>query len=108
MLDVMLQPLAEWYLPYRTQCAMAIIATLLVLYGADINNAIKRMIAPMHFALRTLVFILVCAFGYGMLTALLTPLLAQQIAKLPNIYEAPAIFGFFVALGTVAQKQRQI
>jgi len=103
-----LQWIANWFQPYLKQCAMAIIATLLVLYGSDINNAVKRMIAPMHFVLRTIVFILVCAFGYGMLAVWLTPLLASQIAKIPAIYQAPSILGFFIALGVIAQKQRQI
>jgi len=107
-MNELLQPVADWFIPYRSQCAMAIIATLLVLYGGDINNAIKRMIAPMHFALRTVIFILVCAFGYGMFTVWLTPILAQQIARLPNVYEAPAVLAFFVVLGAIAQKQRQI
>lgn len=107
-MNELLQPLADLFLPYRTQCAMAIIATLLVLYGGDINDAIKRMIAPMHFALRTVIFILVCAFGYGMFTVWMTPILAAQIAKIPNIYEAPAVLGFFVVLGAIAQKQKQI
>jgi len=104
----LLQPLANWYVPYRAECAMAIIATLLVLYGGDINNAIKRMIAPLHIALRTIVFILVCAFGYGMFTVWMTPILASQIARIPTIYEAPAVLGFFIILGSMAQKQRQI
>lgn len=107
-MNELLQPLANWYVPYRGECAMAIIATLLVLYGGDINNAIKRMIAPMHIALRTIVFILVCAFGYGMFTVWMTPILAGQIARIPTVYEAPAVLSFFIILGSMAQKQRQI
>ncbi|MBY4675477.1 DUF3392 domain-containing protein [Marinobacterium arenosum] len=94
--------------PYLNQCAMAMIATVLVIYGSDINNAIKRLIARHHFLIRTLVFVLVCAFGYGLLTVWLTPLLAGQLARIPGLYLAPAIGLIFIALGILAQRQRQI
>jgi len=55
-----------------------------------------------------LVFILVCAFGYGLLTIWLTGLLAQQLAKIPSLYILPSIIGVFVLLALYAQKQKHI
>jgi hypothetical protein len=50
----------------------------------------------------------VCAFGYGLLTVWLTNLLAQQLAKVPNLYLLPVVFIIFFTLGMYAQKQRHI
>jgi len=100
--------LGHWFRPYQYQSALAIIATVLVIFGNDINSLIKRLVAKQHFIVRTLAFVVVCAFGYGLLTVWLTSLLAQQLAKLPNLYLVPVIFVIFFTLGMYAQKQRHI
>ena len=100
--------LGQWFRPYQYQAALAIIATLLVIFGNDINSVIKKLVAKQHFLIRTSIFILVCAFGYGLLTVWLTGLLAEQFAKLPTVYLLPAIFIIFFLLGMCAQKQRHI
>jgi len=87
---------------------MAIVATLLVIFGNDINLIVKRAVAKQHLLVRCLVFILVCAFGYGLLTIWLTGLLAQQLAKIPSLYVLPTITVFFVLLALYAQKQKHI
>ncbi len=100
--------LGQWFRPYQYQAALAIIATLLVIFGNDINGAVKRLIGRQHFIIRTLAFVLVCAFGYGLLTVWLTSLLAQQLANIPTVYVVPVVFFIFVALGAYMQKQRHI
>ena len=104
----LLNTLGDWFRPYQYQSALAIIATVLVIFGNDLNSAIKRLVAKQHFIVRTTIFVLVCAFGYGLLTVWLTSLLAQQLAKLPNLYLVPVVFTIFFTLGMYAQKQRHI
>ena len=94
--------------PHMQDLAMAIIATLLVVFGNDINNAIKQLVKRHHFVVRTVIFIFVCAFGYGLVTVWLTPVLAQILLKVPSVYLVPALLSIFVALGSYAQKQRHI
>ncbi len=103
-----LTEVGHWCRPYQYQAALAIIATVLVIFGNDINGAIKKLIAKQHFIIRTLIFVLVCAFGYGLLTVWLTNLLATQLANIPTPYLLPCVFGVFCLLGMYAQKQRQI
>jgi len=98
----------QWFRTYQYQSAMAIVATLLVIFGNDINLIVKRAVAKQHLLVRCLVFILVCAFGYGLLTIWLTGLLAQQLAKIPSLYILPSIIGVFVLLALYAQKQKHI
>lgn len=100
--------LGHWFRPYQYQSALAIIATVLVIFGNDLNSILKRLVAKQHFIVRTLVFVVVCAFGYGLLTVWLTSLLAHQLAKLPNLYLVPVVFSIFCILGMYAQKQRHI
>ncbi len=100
--------LGQWFRPYQYQAALAMIATLLVIFGNEINNTVKRLVAKQHFIVRTLVFILVCAFGYGLLTVWLTSLLAGLLAKVASLYLLPLVFIIFFLLGMYAQKQRHI
>ena len=100
--------LGSWFRPYQYQTAMAIIATILVIFGSYINNAIKKNIAKQHVIFRVLVFVLICAFGYGLLTVWLTHLLAVQLNNIPNLYIVPSILLIFVILGGYAQRQRHI
>jgi hypothetical protein len=98
----------QWFRSYQYQSAMAIVATLLVIFGNDINLIVKRAVAKQHLLVRCLVFILVCAFGYGLLTIWLTGLLAQQLANIPTLYVMPSVVGAFILLALYAQKQRHI
>lgn len=100
--------LGQWFRPYQFQTAMAIIATVLVIFGNDINSALKKLIAKQHVIIRTLIFVVICAFGYGLLTIWLTGVLAAQFAKIPDLYITPTILLLFLLLGAYAQKQRHI
>jgi len=107
MQEVLIQ-LGQSFRPYQYQCALAIVATVLVIFGNDINSAIKQLVRKQHFIVRTLVFVLVCAVGYGLVTVWLTELLSQQLAKIPSQYILPLVASIFIALGMYAQKQRHI
>ena len=107
MTDI-LGEIGQWFRSYQYQTALAIVATLLVLFGSDINNAIKGLLSKQHFIIRTCVFIVICAFGYGLLTVWLTNLLSAQLSHVPNVYIVPLIVAIFAALGIYAQKQRHI
>jgi hypothetical protein len=107
MNDILIQ-LGQWTRPYQFQAAMAIIATLLVIFGDDINKAIKKLFVKQHFIVRCCAFILICAFGYGLLTVWLTSWLSSQLSSIPDLYIFPSITGIFITLGVYAQKQRHI
>ena len=46
--------------------SLAIMATLFVLFGPGINAWVQKSISGLNFVLRTLIFVLVCAIGYGL------------------------------------------
>ena len=97
-----------WLRPHLSSIAFMVVATLLVLYGDTINGMVKHAIRQYHFIVRVSVFILLCAFGYGLLTTILTPVLATQMASLPNLYLSPAVAIITVALGILAERKRHL
>ena len=109
-MDWLLDLVAHWgaYLrPHLRDIALALVATSLVVFGNDINSLIRKQISSLHFVWRTLIFVLICAFGYGAFTLFMTPLVASQLASLSNLWLPWVIVGLFTALGAVAQRRRQ-
>ncbi|MBU2917518.1 DUF3392 domain-containing protein [Psychrosphaera sp. F3M07] len=94
--------------PYNNDIALALVASLLVITGGDINRYLKRQISSANFVVRTTIFIFVCTFGYGALTVLLTNILKTQLAALSSMYLAITVIGCFIALGVYAERKRQI
>ena len=70
---------SQWLYPYLGEISLAIMATLLVIYGNSINRMVKRQTHGLHFIFRTSIFILLCTFGYGALLVFFTP---KKIARL--------------------------
>lgn len=100
--------IGQWFRGYQYQTAMAIVATVLVIFGNDINGAVRKLVAKQHFIVRSITFIVVCAFGYGLLTVWLTQLLSRQLSQVPDSYVLPIIATIFTVLGVYAQKRRHI
>ena len=99
---------SQWLYPWMGEIAMAIMATLLVIYGETINRMVKRQINGLHFLFRTLIFILLCAFGYGALLIVVTPMLAKSLASVGMLYFGPLVLGIFIGLGIIAEKKNRI
>lgn len=100
--------LTQWMSPYYAEIALTILATVLVVYGDVLNKHIKRMISPYHFVIRTAVFVLVCAFGYGLLMVFATPYVKQVLVWIPSLYRGISIILIFLVLGYLAEHRRYI
>ncbi|RRJ82699.1 DUF3392 domain-containing protein [Aestuariirhabdus litorea] len=96
--------LSHWLRGYLSEIALAIIATLMVIYGSSLNRAIKRNISQLNFLLRTAIFILVCAIGYGASLVLLSPLLARALGQLNNEMLSPVLLLVFILIGFAADR----
>jgi hypothetical protein len=107
MLELLIQ-FGQWFRGYQYQTAMAIVATVLVIFGNDINNFVRKLVRKQNFVVRTLTFTLVCAFGYGLLTVWLSGIVSAQLSHVPNQYILPLIFSVFSLLGSYAQKHKHI
>ncbi|MGS0676170.1 DUF3392 domain-containing protein [Shewanella sp. 30m-9] len=94
--------------PWLAEVSTAIIACCLVVFGADINRFLRRYFAGRSFLLRTLIFVIVNAFGYGLIIINLSPLLAQYMAKIPLHWLFVLLVTIFFAIGSWAQRNRQV
>ena len=94
--------------PHFYEIAMMIVATLLVIYGNEINKMVKRQVAHWHFILRTLVFVVVCAFGYCWLLVWFTPVLASWLHQIPLQFVAVSAIGIVFLLGILAERKKQL
>lgn len=108
MLESWLVQTSLWLRPHLMTIALMVVATLLVLYGNNINAVVKRNINHYPFIVRIMIFILLCAFGYGLLTNILTPFIASQLAQLSNLYLGPIVVIGTIALGVLAERKRQV
>ena len=97
--------LSRWCRSHLDELALALVATLLVLGAPPLNAWLQRQVGSLNFVLRTLLFILLCALGYGMLIVHAPPLLAKGLAQLNNYTLAPALALAFVAIGMIAERR---
>ena len=106
--EAILSTITQWMSPYYTEIALTILATLLVVYGDVLNKHIKRQLKPLHFVFRTLIFVLICAFGYGLLIIFFTPFVKQALLMIPSLYRGMSIVAVFLLLGYLAEHRRYI
>ena len=97
-----------WAHSHLNSIALALVGTLLVIYGDNLNSLVKRQLRPYPRIVRILGFVLMCAFGYGALTVLFTPVLSNWLSLLPVRWLAPIVVGLFLFIGWVAERKRQV
>ena len=92
--------------PHLGTIATSYALVLLVIYGDDINGAVKKRVRRYPFVARMLSFILLCTFGYGLLTIWLTRMLANAFLSMGDRYLAPVVVLAFVLLGMLAERKK--
>lgn len=92
--------------PHLSSIALAIVATLFVIFGNDLNRMVKRQVKSLAFPLRVGVFICVCAFGVGAAAVYLQRLLHNALRGLTDLQLLLTLVGVFVGLGLLAEHKR--
>lgn len=103
-----LAPAGQYLAPYLAEISIALIACWLVMLGGEVNALLRRLMRNQHFIIRTLVFIIVNAFGYGLLIVKASPYLTRTLANLERGMMFSIIMISFIVIGLWAQKNRQI
>lgn len=103
-----IRTVSGWMAPHLDQIGVAVMATLLVIYGAEVNTAVKKKVASWPFALRLAVFVALCAAGYGTIMILAAPLVADIFRQLDHIYLAPVVIFVFLLIGLAAERRNQM
>jgi hypothetical protein len=58
----------------------------------------------MNFILRTLIFVVLCAVGYGLVIVFVTPMLAKGLGHFNNFTLAPVLILVFFIIGILADR----
>jgi len=95
-----------WIRGHLSMISTAITATLLVVFGDDINRFVKVRIRKFGFPIRIAVFIALCAFGYGALGVLIAPAITTVLRFFGDRYLAASVLGAFLAMGILAERKR--
>jgi len=106
-----LHPVVNYAADHTQQIALAIVATVLVLYGHDIEKHIKKHVEGYNFVIRTAMFICICAFGYGLVTVLVAEWLEQLLESVAGgdpLYLIPLVLVTFIGLGILAERKNFI
>lgn len=96
--------LSRWCRSNLYDISLAIMATLFVLFGPGINAWVQKSISGLNFVLRTLIFVLVCAIGYGLAIVFLTPWLAKGLGYFNNFTLSPVLLLVFFLIGVLADR----
>ncbi|CAM4335689.1 DUF3392 domain-containing protein [Vibrio agarivorans] len=111
IMDVMLNffaSIGQNFYPYLSEISTALIACLLVMCGGEINRFLRKLLREQNFIVRTLIFIIINAFGYGLLIVKAAPYLSDGLRQMSSSYMAITIIVSFIVVGVWAQKNRQI
>ena len=97
--------LSRWCRGHLGEIALALLATLLVLFGPSLNAWWQRTIGGLNFVLRTLLFVVFCALVYGFGLVFTAPWLAKGLAYFKNYTPAPVVLVAFLLLGVAADRR---
>ena len=98
--------ISHWLRPHLVTVSTAMIATIMILYGNDINRIAKRLVRRLHFLLRVLALVVICSFGYGMITVLGGIFVAGIFGRLSDDIMFPVLFLVFILIGVLAERRR--
>ena len=104
----MITKLVDLFFRNLDNISMAWIATILVVYGDTITQFVKKHTKQYHFPVRVMIFVLVSAFGYGVLTTVGTDVLSALIRKCNRELVIPVVVLMFVGIGILADRKDQI
>lgn len=100
--------LAHLIQPHLQDISLALVATCLVVYGDKVNAYLKRLVSSWIFIARVSAFILMCTFGYGLLTLWSQPLVYWGITQVEFVYRPALVIGCFCVLGILAERKRHL
>ncbi|TMX44949.1 DUF3392 domain-containing protein [Vibrio sp. Hep-1b-8] len=98
----------DYLSPYLSEISTALIACTLVMAGGEINALLRRLLRNYNFALRTIAFVLINAFGYGLIIVKATPYLSRTLRGLDAGIMFTIVLFCFTVIGLWAQRNRQI
>ena len=97
---------SSWLWDYRQLLVTSWVAVLLVLYGGDLNAAMRRVMQPYHFMFRMIAFILLCTFGYGIIAVYGQLGINFGLLHLDKDWFALVVIVVYLTLSLLAERKR--
>jgi hypothetical protein len=88
--------------------AMALVASLMAVYGSDVGRAVRVAIRGHNFFVRAGIFFFLVVFGYGALALATGSFLARLLRGLDDNWLAPLVALAFLAIAIAAEERRHI
>jgi drug/metabolite transporter (DMT)-like permease len=104
----LIRHMSEWCRDYLMNISLALVATLMFVYGDAINKAIQKRVKIKNFVLRVLLFVLICGFGLGAFIVFSARLISQMLGGLENLWLFPIIVLLFFVVGVLAERKKHI
>ena len=95
-----------WIQAHLATISAAIVTTLLVIFGDEINGFVKRHIRQYNFLVRTAAFVLLCVFGYGLLATAGASAVRSLLLYFGSGYLPLTVIAAFVVMGMLAERKR--
>jgi hypothetical protein len=96
----------SWIQAHMPTISTAVVTTLLVIFGNEINGFVKKQIRGYNFLIRTAAFVLLCVFGYGMLAAAGASAVRSLLLYFGSGYLPLTVIAAFVAMGMLAERKK--
>ena len=96
--------LADVMRPHSSEIALAMVATLLGIFGDHFNRALKLLVRKQPIWLRVSAFIGLCSVGYGVLSVWLTPILSNFLQNQGSVVYVVTVIGSFLTVGILAER----
>ncbi|MBM6552182.1 DUF3392 domain-containing protein [Marinomonas ostreistagni] len=97
---------ADTLRPHLNEISLAFVATFLVIFGDHVNGTLKRAVSSWIFIARVAAFVLMCTFGYGLLTLWGQPLVLWCLTHLDSTWRPIVVLFSFGLLGVLAERKR--
>ena len=88
--------------------AVRLVATLLMIYGASINNYFKRITKSIPFVGRFILFVVLCSVGYAFACSQMVRLLKMGLRQLSDLPLIGVVAGCFILLAFLAKSGKDI
>ncbi len=92
--------------PELHNIAMAMVATLLMIFGTPLLRWLRRYTKPYPFLVRTAILMALSSIGMALICSYGTGFLAGQLGGLGNAALALFVFAIFFFIGWLAQRDR--
>lgn len=101
-------PAIQYLRDHTQEIAFSLVATLLMVYGHQLNRYFRKSTAKMNWFLRFALFVLLCTFGYGFLSTVFVKLIAQGLNRLNSVQFMGTIFISYLILAFIARRKKEV